>query len=260
MKMQVKTSGQGPPLVLVPGGLTGWLSLEPHTERLSGTRKVVNVQLLNVEYGFRNQELPPDYSVKVESWALGVTLDEIGISHSLDFVAWSYGALITLDYALDNPERIRSLTLIEPPAFWLLHALGEVNEETRKIEDFLRSLQGDITEDKLEQFLCTVGLCPPEQSARQLPQWPLCVQYRQSLRSDAAILKHEDDPQRLRAFQKPVLLVQGTGSGSLNHQITGLLAKLLPKAKVIELPGGHAAPIVSMDQFLDEMNKFQAGV
>ncbi|MBI2979431.1 MAG: hypothetical protein HYY41_01145, partial [Chloroflexi bacterium] len=58
MKMPVKVTGKGVPLVLVPGGLTGWLSWEPHTERLSATRKVIQVQLLNVQYGFENRRLP----------------------------------------------------------------------------------------------------------------------------------------------------------------------------------------------------------
>jgi len=70
MKMQSKVIGEGAPIVFVPGGLTGWLSWEPHAERLSKTRKVVRVQLLNVQYGFENRTLPKDYSVKMESQAL----------------------------------------------------------------------------------------------------------------------------------------------------------------------------------------------
>jgi hypothetical protein len=76
LKMQAKVTGDGKHLVLVPGGLTGWLGWEPHAERLSKTRKVIRVQLLNVQYGFENRRLPPRYSVKTESHALASTLDE----------------------------------------------------------------------------------------------------------------------------------------------------------------------------------------
>ncbi len=260
MKMQVKVTGDGKPLVLVPGGLTGWLSWEPHAERLSKTRKVIRVQLLNVEYGFENRELPPGYSVKMESRALAATLDELGMSEPLDFAAWSYGALITLDYALDRPERIRSLVLIEPAANWLLHALGKVDSELQQQEEMARTLHGDISEEKLEQFLCSAGLCPPGQSPRELPQWPLWVRHRQSLRNSDAVLKHNDDPKRLRAFQRPVLLIKGTGSAGLDHQIIDLLAGQLPETKVVEMQGGHAAHIVSIDRFLEQMSQFQAAV
>ncbi len=77
MKMQVKVTGDGKPIVLVPGGLTGWLSWEPHAERLSNTREVIRVQLLNVQYGFENRPLPPQCSVKTESRALLAALDAL---------------------------------------------------------------------------------------------------------------------------------------------------------------------------------------
>src|SRR3990170_1673622 len=112
MKMQPEVTGQGEPLVLVPGGLTGWLSWEPHAQRLSSSRKVVRVQLLNVQFGLENRPLPPDYSVRTESEALATTLDDLGLQSPVDFVAWSYGGLVALDYALGHANRIRSLTLI----------------------------------------------------------------------------------------------------------------------------------------------------
>ena len=76
-KMQVEVIGNGPLLVLVPGGLTGWLSWEPHAKRLSSSRRVARVQLLNVEYGLKGIRLSADYSVRTESRALKVTLDEL---------------------------------------------------------------------------------------------------------------------------------------------------------------------------------------
>jgi len=260
MKMQAKVTGNGAPLVLIPGGLTGWLSWEPHAEHLSKTRKVVRVQLLHVQYGFENRTLPKDYSVKTESQALATTLDELGLKMPMDFVAWSFGAQVTLDYALDHPDQVRSLTLIEPPAFWVLRAQGPMDAEVKQIVAMLLTLHDDISEAKLEQFLCAVGFCPPGQSPRKLPQWPVWVRYRQSLRNSEAAVQHDDDPARLRAFRRPVLLVKGTDSGKFLHQIIDALATQFPKAQVVEMPGGHAPQIVSMDRFLDQLALFQAGV
>ena len=108
--MKTEVSGQGRPLVLVPGGLTGWMSWKPHAERLSADHRVVRVQLLNVDLGLQKERLPDDYSVSMEVRALSAALDKEGIGEA-DFAAWSFGAEITLSFAIANPGRVRTLTL-----------------------------------------------------------------------------------------------------------------------------------------------------
>jgi len=257
IKMQVEVTGQGAPLVLVPGGLTGWISWEPYVERFSTNRKVVRVQLLNVQWGLEDKQLPPNYSVKMESRAQAEALGELRLDKPIDIVAWSFGALVTLDYALDHPDSIRTMTLIEPPAFWVLRATAGLDAEAQQHAATLRKLHGDITEKQLELFALTVGLCPPQQPCRELPQWPLWLTYRRSLRNSPAVLEHEDVIGRLRAFNRPVLLVKGTGSAKFLHQIIDALAAQFPDAKVVEMPAGHAPHIVSMGRFLEQLAIFQ---
>jgi pimeloyl-ACP methyl ester carboxylesterase len=260
IKMLARVTGKGVPLVLVPGGLTGWLDWKQHANRLAAARKVIRVQLLNVQYGLEKRSLPLDYSVKTESRALAATLDELALNEAIDIVAWSYGALVTLDYALDNPSRVRSLILIEPPAFWVLHASGKLDAKAEQNGVMPRASRDGVSEDQLEQFLYAVGLCSASQSARNLPQWPLWVQYRQSLRNTFVVLKHNDDPKRLSSFQRPVLLLKGTDSIWSLHQIIDVLAIQLPQAQVMEMPSGHAPQIASIDRFLKQMKAFQASV
>ena len=57
----------------------------------------------------------------MESHAFGASIDEIQREGTLDR-GLVHGAVITLDYALGHPERVRTLTLIEPPALWALKA------------------------------------------------------------------------------------------------------------------------------------------
>ena len=80
---------------------------------------MVRLQQLSVQYGLTNRVLPTDYSAETESQALAATLNELGLNSAIDLVAKSYGTEVSLDYALDHPELIRSLTLIEAPAFWI---------------------------------------------------------------------------------------------------------------------------------------------
>lgn len=255
MKMQWESTGEGTPLVMVPGGLTGWLDWMPHAERLSATRKVVRVQLLNVQLGLEDHPLPPDYSPRAEVLALADTLESLGLTPPVDFVAWSYGAMVTLDFALDHPGWVRTLTLIEPPAFWALPSLTV--EEKRELEEGRLSRE-NITEDQLEVFANFVGVVPPGSSARELPQWTTWARHRQGLRANPYIEEYQADRLRLSGFAPPVLLVKGTGSAPVLHRIVEELARQLPNAQVAEWPGGHAPQHVSMEPFLERLSEFHA--
>lgn len=257
--MQCQVTGSGRPLVLVPGGLTGWVSWEPFEKIFSEQRTVIRVQLLGVQFGLENRPLPEDYSVKTESGALAATLDSLGYNMPIDVVAWSFGAFTSLDYALDHPDRIRTLTLIEPPAMWVLRATGKWDDETQQTANFLQTFHGDITEEMLAGFLQHAGFIQPGQSARALPQWKSWVPFRRSLRINPFAVSREDDLKRVKNFQPPTLLVKGTGSTAWLHHVIDGLSENIPHSRVVEFPGGHASHIVSRDKFLVELDKFQNG-
>jgi len=251
MVMLSEIMGEGRPLVLVPGGLTGWLSWMPFAERLAPSRKVVRVQLLSVQLGLDGRPLPEDYSPGKEKEALAQTVESLRLTPPVDFAGWSYGGGVALDFALDYPEWVRTLTLIEPEAKWALPALDE--EAQRQRYEDLRLSRDDFTPDVLEQFLHRAGLVPLETNPKDLPQWPLWVQHRQSLRAVPSIAEYEGDRGRLSQFTVPTLLVKGTESMPLDRQIVDALAEQLPNAQVAELPGDHASHIVSMELFLERM-------
>jgi pimeloyl-ACP methyl ester carboxylesterase len=257
-RMQLDVKGEGAPIVMVGGGLTGALSWVPHQERLAKVRKAVRAQPLAVQYGLEAKALPDGYSLEMESGALAAAIEGLGVT---DLVAWSYGAAIALDYALDHPDRVRTLTLIEPPAMWVLDAAGTADGETRRESDALRALYRqmtrDVTEDQLGAFVRQAGLVPPGKSPSELPPWRSWVEHRRSLRTGDACWEHKDDAARLRAFRRPALLVRGTGSAHFLFRIIDGLAQTLPRAQVVELPGGHAPQIVAMDAFMERLAAFQ---
>jgi pimeloyl-ACP methyl ester carboxylesterase len=261
MIMTRDTKGEGRPLVLVGGGLTGWQSWIPHQERLAPTRRVSRLQPLNVQLGLDGAALPADYSVELESRALAASLDRATFPDTTDIVAWSYGALVTLDFALDHPERVRTLTLIEPPAFWVLEAAGELDERSARERDALKALheemRGDVTEDQLERFLVQAGFGAPGTPIRSMPPWPNWVKHKRSLLQGPAVFAHRDQLSRLKAFNRPVLLFKGTGSSYAFHRIIDVLSRTLPNARVAELPGGHAPQLAAMDAFLKTLEEFQ---
>ncbi len=243
-------------MVLVPGGLTGWLSWKPHAARLSSGYTVVRVQPLNVDLGLSGEPLPHDYSVDMEVDALSSALDTAGIRFA-HFAAWSFGAEVTLSFAARNPRRVRTLTLIEPPAAWVLRARGAFTSELAEHQEKLRTLGPlDVSEEQLAWFCHFAGFVPPGVDPRSLPPWRSWAQHRQSLRHGDAPFRHEEDIARLRSFTKPTLLFKGSASSPWLNDIVDALGGELPQASVHELPGGHALHIASMDRFLEIFGSF----
>ncbi len=256
MPSEITGSESGSPIVLVPGGLTGWLSWEPHAGQLSETNRVLRVQLLSVDLGLRNEPLPSGYSVDYETDALARTIEQNQLSQA-HFVAWSYGAEISLNYALNNRDRVRTLTLIEPPAIWVLRSRGPLSrglvEEQRKIQSLG---SGEVSESQLEWFTHFAGFVPVNVDPKKLPQWPVWLKHRNSLRTGDVVYRHEDDIQRVRNFKKPVMLFKGEGSSLFLHQIVDILGSEFPRVRVEMLPGGHAPQLASMKEFMNILSTF----
>lgn len=255
MRMQSAIAGEGRPLVLVPGGLTGWLSWIPIADRLASTRKVIRVQLLSVQLGLEGKPLPQGYSPKTEADALGETLNAIGLGKPVDFAGWSYGGGVLLDFLLDHPDWARTVTLIEPEVPWVRPELDPDTERQRA--ETIRLSRVDISEAELETFVRHAGLAPTGTDPGELDSWPTMVQHRQSLRAIPTIWEYPGDPGRLSTFAAPCLLVKGTGSTANDHAMVDILGRELPDARVVELPGSHSAHLVSTDTFLEHMAALQ---
>jgi pimeloyl-ACP methyl ester carboxylesterase len=73
----------------------------------------------------------------------------------------------------------------------------------------------------------------------------------------SAIFQHSDDTGRLAAFDRPVLLVKGEGTARYNLMIVDALKRHLPRSRVVELPGGHMAPVTALQEVLTVMEAFQ---
>ena len=249
-RMQSHALGAGRPMALVGGGLTGWKSWEPHQARLAGSRRVVRLQPLSVQLGLENRPPPVNYSIELEASALGAALDR----EPVDLVAWSYGAFIALTFALAAPGRVRTLTLIEPPALWVLDATGSGDDQARREIDDLgalyREMTTDVSEEQLAHFVVGAGLVPPGQRAEELAAWPSWVEHRRSLRTGVASWEHRDSVDSLRALDRPTLLVTGHGTAHFLRRIVDGLAAEMPRSSLVVLPGGHAPHLVAMDDFL----------
>ncbi|HEV2128917.1 MAG TPA: alpha/beta hydrolase, partial [Thermomicrobiales bacterium] len=167
---------------------------------------------------------------------------------------WSYGAHVTLAFALEYPERIRTLTLIEPPAVWIMRETGWNPPERARIEAFDRGMTGrELTADDLKAFLVRAGFGPPETDFEALPTWPSWLAHRQALAINGTIWDYRDTLDRLRELRVPVLAILRTESPDSFKSIVETIVTTAPSATLLELPGNHACHLQNPDRLLFEL-------
>ncbi|MFP3914522.1 MAG: alpha/beta fold hydrolase [Actinomycetota bacterium] len=249
-----QVTGEGSPLVLVPGALTGWLSWIPHEDRLRDHHQVIRVQPIHNERGSAGIPGDPGYSAAVERESLLLTLDHLDVD-SADFAGWSGGARALIEFGIVHPRRARTLTLVEPPAYWVLSELGESDPSVEELERFLAKLAGrEVTPEHLARFLVGAGFAPDPDAVRSHPAWESWVPHRMAL-SWQGFIGAGRQLADLACISSPSLLVKGTRTVPWQARVVDRLGDHLPRSKVVELEGDHACHIESMDRFLEEMEE-----
>ena len=245
-------------MVLLGGGLLGADGWGGVPAALATTHRVVNVQSLAVQYGLEDRPLPEGYSLMTEVAALRASLDDLAVERA-DLIGMSHGAVTGLLFALDNPHRVRTLTLVEPPAFWVLPNHGRDDPGARAMQQFVGSLRGAaMTDVHVERFRCLLGDCTGGRSPRQAPQWSQWLKYRNSLRALHTIGDYDDDPAKLRGLSVPTLVIHGASTVAFHRSINDALLRALPNSRSFELAGGHNSPASSPDYFVKAWRTFQS--
>jgi pimeloyl-ACP methyl ester carboxylesterase len=245
--------------VMLGGGTLGAAEFAPHAHVLASRFRVVRLQTLNIARAQTRQPLPVGYSVKVESAAMSRSLDQLNLTTAVDVVGHSFGALVALDFALDHPDRVRTLVLAEPPAFWVVGSEERrATADMRAMDDLLRTLGPTIepTDDQLVRFQCALGNCGLEVPRSTDPGWDDWVSRRSALRGLSAVASHADDISRLKSFRRPVLIVTGSNTVSFHRRINDVLATYLRSAERAELPGGHGATSTAREEFVRVVDAF----
>lgn len=185
-----------------------------------------------------------------------MTLDELQLDRP-HLAGWSGGGKALLEFATEYPERVRTLTLVEPAAYWVLEQLGVEDPVVEEPNSFLHPLYGrEVTEDDLATFLEYAGFVPDRNDAPAHPNWERWVPHRMALSWQSEELDHSprtvDDLGRVSA---PTLLVKGTVTAEWLKRVVDTLGSRLPNATVLELEGDHACHIQSIDAFLETFDR-----
>ncbi len=178
----------------------------------------------------------------------------------IHLVGHSYGGLIALCAALAGAFRIKSLTLVEPIAFWLLReakehqafaeilALGtnfnaglDAGDPVPGIRAYFDYWNGvsawDAASDDLRDYVLRT-------SAKTYNEWPNAFEPTTPLSAFAD-------------FDMPTLLVRGLATPIPTARVVELLAGAFKRPRVTEIPGaGHMSPITHSEQVNDAVESF----
>lgn len=167
----------------------------------------------------------------------------------VDVIGHSFGATIALRAALEDPDLICSLTLIEPVLFCAARAAGWPGWAGYIAEHapFAADLAAGRPEDAARQFQAIWGAgqawedTPPRQRAYITARIHLIPAQNPTLIDDAAGLLA---PWRLESLGIPTMLLEGAESPPIIAAINDELSRRLPQVTRATIPGaGHMGPI-----------------
>jgi pimeloyl-ACP methyl ester carboxylesterase len=231
----------GVPLLLFPAmSLPGWTTWKPFIETLRTEQPLVTFQLIGNRRALREYSVPKWYSMSSETQAIEKALRRSTLEGPFfDILGHSIGGALALDFALNNNERVRSLTLIEPVCPWILGEPRALDPDLSRILQHRRArYPKKVTDEAYIRFLRnTMGRdYVPEKS----PHWPVLRIYRDNLRFRPAIYSHSDNIDRVKSATFPVLLVGGYDSSRCYKEMLRALAVAFPHAHLEEMDGAHA--------------------
>ncbi len=254
---KVLIEGEGTPIVMLNGGTADMSVFTVHSKELSRNYKVIRMEQFNVQYATERLMLPKDYSVQMESEAIKFTLDSLNIKEPIILVGHSYGGLIAFDFALNHPDYIRSVVLIEPPIFGIAEIKNESPEGMKKMQELLKQFtpHAEIADDMVKQFRCDLMNCDTF-DIRKHPLWATWIKQKNRLRGLSVVNNYQIDLKKLHQFQKPVLIVTGTQTVPFHTRIDELLAAEFSLAKTASIQGGHTAVNTNPNEFIECLLKF----
>jgi pimeloyl-ACP methyl ester carboxylesterase len=221
-------------VMLVPGIVNPvGLSYGPLVEVLTGERRII---LKELEVYLREEVPPVGYGVGVEADGIVRAADAAHVD-SFHLVGYSAGGISALAAIDRYPERLRSVTLIEP--------FGTGSYETswaeRAFLDYTATVLALPMEERVGAFLpmnLAEGVEAPRSAPGPAPEWmgPRPMGIEGLIRGAIAA---RFDVERLRAFEKPVYFVMGSLSNRAWYAMGDTLQGIFPNIEVEVYEGLH---------------------
>jgi pimeloyl-ACP methyl ester carboxylesterase len=246
LRSSVLAAGSGAPVLLLHGSASAAVMWTPTVDALKPDFRVLAPDLIG--YG-RTDPWPDGHGFTAE--------DELALLEPLlppgapvHVVGHSYGGLVALRLALAGRVVLRSLTLIEPVAFFLLPHAGaqEAWSEIHEVAgDYTARIAAGEAEAALRGFIDYWA----GRGAWDAMDETLRAQIRRSARKivlDFAVAFSDPGLAAVRALKCPVRLLAGGRSRGPTRRIAAFLAEALPTAKLeMVADANHLLPVTQPD-------------
>ena len=184
-------AGDGDPLVMLHGAAASGRVLAGHLPELSKTLRVIVPDLRGLGRSERVDSIHPN------AWEddLGALLDHLGIE-STNLFGTSLGARVCLRFAIDHPQRVRSLVIDNPLV---------------------------SNNPAMDARFSTPPPTTPESARRNQemhgPDWEVAVRNYYNYRNDAAFQAHHDFHELAKSVRIPTLITRGDSRADLVHPL-----------------------------------------
>lgn len=170
-------------------------------------------------------------------------------SAPVHLVAHSYGAAVALQFAVDHPQQVASLTLIEPVLFHLLRS-GEALDmahytEISAVANAVR--MGDrfaVPSYGMSRFVDYWNGTGSWRAMKPSLRTALAHQTAQVARNFEAAFAETWTASALRNVQCPTLIIAGQDSRGPAKRVAQIVFESMPQARLKTIPGaGHMVPV-----------------
>ena len=232
LRLAYREQGDGPPLLLLHGGMSDSREWHRQLDALSDRWRVVAWDAPGCG---GSDDAPPDWLIDDFAGAVAGLAAALGVSRA-HLCGVSFGAGLALAVAARAPELVRSLVLVSGYAGW---AGSLPAEEVQERLRFALAAAQDPPEPRLEDGRHFTGPDPSQEVLQELLEIA-----RDARPSTYAVLGRAFATADLRPvlpqLQVPVLVVCGEADTRCPPAVSEALAAAIPGATMIALPGvGH---------------------
>jgi lipase len=254
--VNIETYGNGPRRVVALhcslGRAAGWMAI---------AKRIEGIRITAPDWPGHGKSAPWQGKGLMRETALGITTDAIG-DGPVDLIGHSYGAIIAMDFATRYPDRVRSLTVIEPI---FLAIAGE--DDRPALDTYLGQMQPHFdaldkgrNEEAAKLFMSIWGggvswdTLPEAHRAALIEQIPVvdaCKPGDETSPEERAVLDNLD------RLTMPVLLIHGDKTLPVVKLVMRGLKHRLSASRSVEIAGaGHMVPLTHARVIAEHLMEF----
>jgi len=242
-----------------------------HSGAWNGVARILGDRLSMVAFDLPGHGRSDDWSGARDMQELSVDMaaDMIGQDGPMDIIGHSFGATVALRLAIERPELVRSLVLIE--SVFVAAAVADqpefMEQRADLMADYLAAVKRGDKEAAARAFMRDWGDGQPWESLPAQQRAFLTERIHLIEANDATVLR--DDPRILKRkmIEKvavPTLLIRGAESSPFVAPIHAAIERRLQNARSIAIEGaGHMVPLThpkvvatEIETFLDSVPEY----